>query len=127
MLVRAFAYLERMELAYAVADLAVARAGASTVAELSVCGVPALLVPYPYATGRHQEANAKAMQRAGGASVMPDDQVSAASLAARIQALIDHEERLRAMSERSAAFGRSDAGSRLADLVMTAARRDSRS
>ena len=122
-LVRTFDFVERMELAYAVADLAVARAGASTVAELSVCGVPALLVPYPYATGRHQEANARALQQAGGASVMPDDQLSATSLATRIEGLIDHEERLQAMSERSTAFGKPEAAARLADVVMATARR----
>jgi UDP-N-acetylglucosamine--N-acetylmuramyl-(pentapeptide) pyrophosphoryl-undecaprenol N-acetylglucosamine transferase len=56
--VRVLGFLERMELAYAVADLVVARSGATTVAELAVCGVPSILVPYPYATGRHQEAGA---------------------------------------------------------------------
>ena len=119
--VRVFDFVERMELAYAAADLAVARAGATTVAELSACGVPALLVPYPYATGRHQEANARALQRAGAASVLLDEQLSAATLARRIESLIDHEERLDAMSVRSRSFGRPDAAVRLADLVGSAA------
>jgi UDP-N-acetylglucosamine--N-acetylmuramyl-(pentapeptide) pyrophosphoryl-undecaprenol N-acetylglucosamine transferase len=117
LLVRPVGYLDRMELAYACADLVVSRAGATTVAELAVCGLPALLVPYPYATGRHQEANARALQRAGGASVLLDDQLSAESLAERIQSLVDHQERLGAMAERSAAFGKPDAAQRLADLV----------
>ena len=99
------------------ADLAVSRSGATTVAELTVCGLPALLIPYPYATGRHQEANARAVQRAGGASVLLDDQLSADALASRIESLVDHDERLRAMAERSKAFGRPDATARLADLV----------
>jgi UDP-N-acetylglucosamine--N-acetylmuramyl-(pentapeptide) pyrophosphoryl-undecaprenol N-acetylglucosamine transferase len=76
-----------------------------------------LLIPYPYATGRHQEANARALQRAGGASLLLDDQLSAESLAGRIVSLVDHDERLRAMAERSASFGRPDAAERLADLV----------
>jgi UDP-N-acetylglucosamine--N-acetylmuramyl-(pentapeptide) pyrophosphoryl-undecaprenol N-acetylglucosamine transferase len=121
-LVRLTAYLDRMDLAYACADLVVARAGATTVAELSVCGLPALLIPYPYATGRHQEANARALQRTGGASIMLDDQLSAESLAGRIQNLIDHPERLQAMAERSRAFGRPDAADRLANLVVERAR-----
>ena len=60
-------FLERMELAYAVADLAVTRAGASNIAEMTVCGVPMLLIPYPFATENHQEANARELERAGAA------------------------------------------------------------
>jgi UDP-N-acetylglucosamine--N-acetylmuramyl-(pentapeptide) pyrophosphoryl-undecaprenol N-acetylglucosamine transferase len=116
--VRLFGYLDRMDLAYACADLVVSRAGATTVAELSVCGIPALLIPYPYATGRHQEANARAIQRSGGASIMLDDQLSAESLARRIEGLVDHQERLQAMAERSRAFGRPDAAERLAAIVV---------
>lgn len=117
LLVRLLGYLDRMELAYACADLAVARSGATTMAELTVCGLPALLVPYPYATRGHQEANARALQRAGGASVLLDDQLSADALASRIESLVDHDERLAAMAARSKAFGRPDAAARLADLV----------
>ena len=47
-----------------------------TIAEITVCGLPAVLVPYPYATAGHQEANARALQRAGGASVLLDEQLS---------------------------------------------------
>jgi UDP-N-acetylglucosamine--N-acetylmuramyl-(pentapeptide) pyrophosphoryl-undecaprenol N-acetylglucosamine transferase len=115
--VRPVAFVERMELALACADLVVSRSGAMTIAELTVCGVPALLVPYPYATAGHQEANARALQRVGGASVLLDDQLSAASLAERMTSLIDHQERLAAMAERSKAFGRPDAAERLADVV----------
>ena len=115
--IRVFDFVERMELAYAVADLAVARAGATTVAEVSTCGLPALLIPYPHATGRHQEANARALQRAGAASLILDGQLSATTLARRIENLVDHQERLDAMSERSRLFGRPDAALRLADLV----------
>jgi UDP-N-acetylglucosamine--N-acetylmuramyl-(pentapeptide) pyrophosphoryl-undecaprenol N-acetylglucosamine transferase len=121
LLVRTVGYLDRMEQAYAVADLVVSRAGATTVAELSACGLPALLVPYPYATANHQEANARAMQRAGGASLLLDDQLDADALATRVLDLVDHGERLTAMRERSAAFGRPDAAERLADLVVEVA------
>lgn len=123
LVVRPFGFVERMDLAYACGDLVVSRAGATTIAELTVAGLPALLIPYPYATGRHQEANARALQRAGGASVLLDEQLSGESLAARIEALVDHEERLRAMADRSKAFGRPDAPARLADLVESAASR----
>jgi hypothetical protein len=107
-----------MDLAYALADLTVCRAGATTVAEITACGLPSIFIPYPYATARHQEANARAVQRAGGASVLLDEDLTGEVLAERIESLIDHEERLVAMSERAAAFGRPDAAARVADLVM---------
>jgi UDP-N-acetylglucosamine--N-acetylmuramyl-(pentapeptide) pyrophosphoryl-undecaprenol N-acetylglucosamine transferase len=116
--VRVVGYLERMELAYACADLVVSRAGATTVAELTVCGLPALLIPYPHATGRHQEANARALHRAGAAAMMLDGQLSAESLAERIAGMVDDDERLRATAQRSRAWGRPDAAERLADLVV---------
>jgi len=121
LLVRSAGFLDRMELAYACADLVVARAGATTIAELTVVGLPAVLVPYPYATGRHQEANARALQHAGGANLMLDDELTADSLASRIGELMDEPDLLAAMAGRSAAFGRPDAAERLADLVEAAA------
>jgi UDP-N-acetylglucosamine--N-acetylmuramyl-(pentapeptide) pyrophosphoryl-undecaprenol N-acetylglucosamine transferase len=99
----------------------VSRAGATTVAEIAACGLPALLIPYPYATGRHQEANARSLQRAGGAAVLLDEHLSADSLATRVLSLIDHDERLGAMAERSRAYGRPDAAVRLADLAESVA------
>lgn len=122
LLVRVVDFVERMELVYASADLVVARGGASSVAEIAACGVPALLIPYPHSAAGEQEANARALQRAGGASLMLDAQVEPESLAARIESLIDGGERLAAMAERSSAFGRPDAAERLADLVEEVAR-----
>jgi len=117
LLLRRVGYADRMDLAYACADLVVARAGATTVAELTACGLPSMLVPYPYATRDHQAANARAVQRAGGAIVLLDDQLSAESLAERISTLIDDEERLESMADGARAFGRPDASDRLADVV----------
>lgn len=118
--VRALAFLDRMELAYAVADLVVSRAGATSIAEITACGLPSVLVPYPYATGRHQEVNARAVQRTGAASVLFDDSLAPDGLAERIESLIDHGERLRAMAERAAAWGRPDAAEALAGVVTRA-------
>jgi UDP-N-acetylglucosamine--N-acetylmuramyl-(pentapeptide) pyrophosphoryl-undecaprenol N-acetylglucosamine transferase len=115
--VRVEGFVDRIDLAYAAADLVVARAGASSIAEVAACGLPVLLVPYPHATAGHQEANARAMQRAGGAAVLRDDELSAESLAGRIVGLMDHRERLAAMSERSLAFAAPDATAQLADAV----------
>jgi UDP-N-acetylglucosamine--N-acetylmuramyl-(pentapeptide) pyrophosphoryl-undecaprenol N-acetylglucosamine transferase len=75
---RAFDYMEHMELAYAVADLALSRAGAGTIAELMATGLPAVLVPFPHATGGHQEKNAKALARTGAVAVVLQREESAA-------------------------------------------------
>jgi UDP-N-acetylglucosamine--N-acetylmuramyl-(pentapeptide) pyrophosphoryl-undecaprenol N-acetylglucosamine transferase len=122
LLVRTLPFLERMELAYAVADLVVCRSGASAVAEVTACGLPSLLIPYPYATGRHQEANARALRRAGAASVLLDEHLTPEELAERIESLVDHQERLTSMGERARAFGRPDAAERVAELVVDVAR-----
>jgi len=116
--VRALPFLERMELAYAVADLVVSRAGATTIAEVTACGIPAVLIPYPYATAGHQQANARAVQRAGAATVLLDDQLTAEELAERVESLVDHGERLEAMAARAAAFSKPDAAARVAELVI---------
>lgn len=123
LLVRALPFLDRMELAYAVADLVVARAGATTVAEVTVCGLPSLLVPYPYATARHQEANARVLQRAGAATVVMDDALSGPILAARVGELASDTDRLRAMAERAAGWARPDAARALATVVEEARER----
>ena len=114
-------FLDRMELAYAVADLAVTRAGASSIAEMAVCGVPMILVPYPYATENHQEANARELERCGAAEVQLDAELSADGLATRILAIVDDGERRAAMAAASHGWGRPDADVRLAALVVRAA------
>ena len=65
-------YLDRMDLAYAAADLVVCRAGSATVAELATIGMPAVLVPYPHAPGDHQTHNARVLVRRRGALLLPD-------------------------------------------------------
>ena len=94
------------------------RAGATTIAEIAVCGVPSLLIPYPYATGRHQEANARALQRVGAASMLLDDELDGSVLADRIGWLVDDGDRLRRMGERARAWARPGAADDLADVVL---------
>lgn len=116
-------FLDRMELAYAAADLLVSRSGATTIAELTICGLPAILVPYPHATDNHQEANAVELERAGAAEVVLDAALTASGFAERVCRLLDEPGRLTVMAERSAALGRPDAADRLARLVVEVARR----
>jgi UDP-N-acetylglucosamine--N-acetylmuramyl-(pentapeptide) pyrophosphoryl-undecaprenol N-acetylglucosamine transferase len=120
--VRALPYLERMELAYGVADLAVARAGATSIAEMSLCGIPSILIPYPHATEDHQTANARELVRAGAAELYPDADLSPDGLARRILELMDDDARRTEMGERAAAWSTPDADERLAALVREAAR-----
>jgi UDP-N-acetylglucosamine--N-acetylmuramyl-(pentapeptide) pyrophosphoryl-undecaprenol N-acetylglucosamine transferase len=116
-LLRVVPFLERMELAYSVADLAVTRSGATTVAELAVSGVPSILVPYPYATANHQEANARAMEGAGGAVVLLDEQTNGRTLANTVAELMRWPDRLPAMAASARAFGKPDAADALGGLL----------
>lgn len=104
---RAIGYCEKMELLFALADIAVTRAGAGTLAELVAAGLPAVLVPYPYA-GAHQEKNARALERAGSAVVVPQDAQSADAALARGLDILSDETALAAMREAAAAASRQD-------------------
>ncbi|KOG39414.1 UDP-N-acetylglucosamine--N-acetylmuramyl-(pentapeptide) pyrophosphoryl-undecaprenol N-acetylglucosamine transferase [Streptomyces decoyicus] len=90
-------YVDRMDLAYAAADLVVCRAGSATVAELATIGMPAVLVPYPHAPGDHQTHNARVLSDAGAALLLPDPQTSADRLDELVTPLLDDPARLAAM------------------------------
>jgi len=98
------------------AHLVIARAGASTVAELAVVGRPAVLVPLPGAIDDHQSANAAAL---AGATVLPQATLTPASLAKTLAALLADPDGLARAAATAALSGRSDAAARLADLVET--------
>jgi len=99
------------------AHLVVCRSGASTVAELTAAGRPAILIPYPFATDDHQTANARALDTAGAAWLMPEAATTPAMLADRLAALAADPERLGRAADVARALGRRDAAARLADLV----------
>jgi UDP-N-acetylglucosamine--N-acetylmuramyl-(pentapeptide) pyrophosphoryl-undecaprenol N-acetylglucosamine transferase len=122
LLVRVIPFLDRMELAYAVADLALARSGATSISELAACGVPSILVPYPHATGNHQEANARELERFGAASVILDRALTSDVFADQIVALAGDYARRQRMSERSKAWAKPDAAARVAELLEAVAK-----
>ncbi|MFI5639473.1 UDP-N-acetylglucosamine--N-acetylmuramyl-(pentapeptide) pyrophosphoryl-undecaprenol N-acetylglucosamine transferase [Streptomyces goshikiensis] len=95
---RAVPYLDRMDLVYAAADLVVCRAGSATIAELAATGVPAVLVPYPYAPGDHQTHNARVLSDAGAGVLLPDAETTAERLAHLIGPLLADPARLSAMA-----------------------------
>jgi UDP-N-acetylglucosamine--N-acetylmuramyl-(pentapeptide) pyrophosphoryl-undecaprenol N-acetylglucosamine transferase len=105
----------------AVAQLVIARAGASTVAELAAAGRPALLVPYPHATDDHQRANAAALVEASAAWTMAEPDFTPAALAGLIAGWLAEPAPLAAAAARARALGRRDAADRLADLVLATA------
>jgi UDP-N-acetylglucosamine--N-acetylmuramyl-(pentapeptide) pyrophosphoryl-undecaprenol N-acetylglucosamine transferase len=103
-------FLYDMPRALRAADLVVARAGAMTIAELTACGKPAILIPLPTAIYDHQTKNARAMETAGGAIVLPQAELTGARLNEAITAILENPERMRAMGEHSRAMRRTDAG-----------------
>ena len=90
-------YIFDMPRVMAAADLILCRAGASTLGELCAVGRAAVLVPYPYATGNHQEKNARLLEKAGGACVLPDGELSGERLGALVRELLRDPARLRQM------------------------------
>jgi UDP-N-acetylglucosamine--N-acetylmuramyl-(pentapeptide) pyrophosphoryl-undecaprenol N-acetylglucosamine transferase len=106
--------------ALAAADLAVARAGGS-VFELAQYGLPAVLIPYPHASGNHQDANARWMQQAGAATILADADLSPARLRAEVDALVADEPRRVAMAAAAAKLARPDAAHVIAREVLAAA------
>ncbi len=105
----------------AACDLVLGRAGGS-IFELTATGRPAVLVPYPFAAGGHQESNAAWMAGAGAATVIGDDELDAQRLAVELDGLLHDERRLAAMAAASAALAKPDAARRIADEVLEAAR-----
>ena len=85
-------YLDDPAAAYAAADIVVARAGASTIAELAATGTPAILVPYPFATGDHQAHNAERARALGVARIVRDEDLTGARLAAELRAALEGDE-----------------------------------
>jgi UDP-N-acetylglucosamine--N-acetylmuramyl-(pentapeptide) pyrophosphoryl-undecaprenol N-acetylglucosamine transferase len=115
-------YLERMDLAYAAADLALCRSGAVTVAELSAVGLPAAFVPLPIGNGE-QRLNALPVVEAGGGLLVADAELFPAWIEDRLLPLLTDPAALSALAANAAAVGTPDADERLADIVLEVARR----
>lgn len=109
-------YLDRMDLAYAAADLVVTRSGAGMVSETSAIGLPAVFVPLPIGNGE-QRLNAEEVVAAGGALLVDNAELTAAWVSEHIPDLVTDTERLAAMSRAAAQHGRRDADERMVDLI----------
>jgi UDP-N-acetylglucosamine--N-acetylmuramyl-(pentapeptide) pyrophosphoryl-undecaprenol N-acetylglucosamine transferase len=106
--------------ALAAADLVLARSGGS-IFEVVAAGRPAILVPFPYATGDHQSANAEWMRAAGAAAVIPDAELSAERLQAEVAPVIEDASRLESMASAARTLAKPDAARHIADEVLEAA------
>ena len=119
---RVLPFIEDMASAYAAADLVISRAGATTVAELTALGKPALLIPYPFAANDHQRKNAEALVKAGGCRMLLDRDLSGHRLALELQELLDDPAGLVQMGAAARQRGRPQAAAHIADLICALAR-----
>ena len=126
LLVKVVPFVDRMDLAYAAADLAMTRAGAITMAELTAAAMPAVMVPLPHATADHQAANARAVAAAGGAVVIDDAALDGPAVAAAVAPLLADPDRLAAMAEAMRSQAHPEAAEELAALVVEASGRRTR-
>lgn len=111
-------YLENMPEVLRAADFIVSRAGALALSEIAVCGVPSLLIPYPYAAENHQEANGKAFVRAGAADLIIDRELTGAKMVESVERAIGSSKKWQQMHEGALKLGRPDATKTIADLAV---------
>lgn len=116
-----YSYLEEIWLAYAASDLVVCRAGATTLAEITARGLPAILIPYPHATDNHQFKNARILESAGAAKLIADEDLDGRLLWRTVSDLIGNPAALKDMADRSREAGRPHAAESAAKLVLSLA------
>ncbi len=119
---RVVPFIDDMAEAYRWADLAVCRAGALTLAELAVAGVPSVLVPFPFAVDDHQTVNARHLVARDAAVLFPQDQLTPERLARLLSELLADRTQLQTMAANARSLGRPDAADRVAQLCLEAAR-----
>jgi UDP-N-acetylglucosamine--N-acetylmuramyl-(pentapeptide) pyrophosphoryl-undecaprenol N-acetylglucosamine transferase len=110
-----YPFIQDMGSAYAASDLIISRAGALALAEITACGKPSILIPFPFATADHQRHNAQALQKKGAATVILQKDLDEEVLAEKIGSLLSDETELKQMTEKSERMGRPEATSLLVD------------
>jgi UDP-N-acetylglucosamine--N-acetylmuramyl-(pentapeptide) pyrophosphoryl-undecaprenol N-acetylglucosamine transferase len=113
------AFLSPVSEAYGAADLVLCRSGATTVAELTACGRPAILIPFPFAAHGHQEKNARALSEAGAAELLLERDLTGERLAGMIGSLLADPVRLERMAGQSRRMGRPDAAEKIVEDCLT--------
>lgn len=112
-------YLYNMPQAMAMADLAIFRAGATGLAELTARGVPAILIPYPYAAENHQEFNARSLVEAGAARMILNKDLTSELLQKNLDELLSSPQTLKQMAKASLSLGKPNAADEIADLILS--------
>jgi UDP-N-acetylglucosamine--N-acetylmuramyl-(pentapeptide) pyrophosphoryl-undecaprenol N-acetylglucosamine transferase len=115
--VRLEPFIHDMGQAYAWADLALCRAGATTVAELTACGLPAAFIPFPHATHDHQTMNARLLERQGAALAATECELEQRDFAGRVMDLLNSPDKLAAMSKAARKLARPQAAAAVADFL----------
>ncbi len=115
---RLFDFLSQMQYAYSAADLVICRAGATSLAEITVLGNAAILIPFPFAVDDHQTKNAIEMVRAGAAMMVEEKGLTGEELAETIKLFYHHRDLLRDMEIKSAALGNIRAATDIVDHCM---------
>lgn len=113
-------FCDRMASAYALADLVISRAGASSLTEIAVCGHPAILVPYPYAADDHQTCNARVFADAGAAKLIQERDLDAAKLAAMAVGLLRDLPSYKEMAKAARGLAVPDAAARVRSAIESA-------
>lgn len=111
-------FIPNMGDAYELSDLVIGRAGAMTISEITACGLPSILIPYPYATGKHQHLNAELLVEAGAAIVIGEDELTGALLAERIDGLVKDERTLRHMASNAHLLARPQATAKITTALL---------
>ena len=111
-------YLEEMEYGLAAADMVISRAGAATLAEITARGIPAVLIPYPFATGDHQLHNARFLERQGAAHLITEKELTPGSLLGEIEMLAGDSNLRQELADRSRGIGRPEAGNLIAGVLL---------
>ena len=111
-------YLENMPEVLRAADLIISRAGALALAEIALCGLPSILIPYPYAAEDHQTANARDFEQAGAAIVIPDKDLNGSKLLDEVVGIFNNVDRLQKMSSGALSLAKPEAASCIADLAV---------
>jgi len=122
--VKATVFIDRMDLAYALADVVIARAGAITISELSLTGRPSILVPSPYVAEDHQTHNARSLEEIGAAILIPDRDAPQKAFPEALR-LIDHPEELEKLEYHIRSLARQDAADDIADIIIRLAQQNS--
>jgi len=110
-------FIYQMPEAYAVADIIISRAGATTLAEITALGKAAILIPYPFAAGKHQEYNAKKLHEMGAAIMIPDNELTGERLAIEIKRLLRDQSLRKELEKNSRAFGRPEAADSVVNII----------